>query len=92
VEAVRANRFRSGLEKEIRHINEQQQRWGPRRYAEATQDIDDLIGCYRRIETLFRQMQVQSTLVIKLRQRLILLKNNAILSVWAIANEHLAVS
>jgi hypothetical protein len=48
----------SGLQQQIDRIDEQQKRRGPKRYAEAAEDADDLIECYRRIDALFRQLQV----------------------------------
>ncbi|KAG8740896.1 hypothetical protein FRC10_003784 [Ceratobasidium sp. 414] len=47
----------SGIEQQIDSINFKKARPGIQRSLEAQQDIDDLIGCYRRIEMLFRQLQ-----------------------------------
>ncbi|KAG9087798.1 hypothetical protein FS749_002636, partial [Ceratobasidium sp. UAMH 11750] len=64
----------SGIEQQIDVINLKKDRQGLDRFLNTRQDIDDLAECYRRIETLFRQLQ-----------------SNAVLSIWSIANEQLAV-
>ncbi|KAG9075002.1 hypothetical protein FS749_013369, partial [Ceratobasidium sp. UAMH 11750] len=51
-----------GLEKQINYIHERQQRGGVRGYAQAADDADDLISCYRRVDMLFRQLQNNMTL------------------------------
>jgi hypothetical protein len=48
----------SAIQQEIKHIAEQQQRNLLSRIAKAEQDGDDIIRCYRRIEGLFRQLEV----------------------------------
>ncbi|KAG8731247.1 hypothetical protein FRC10_001943, partial [Ceratobasidium sp. 414] len=63
----------NGIEQQIDSINLKKARLGSQRLLEAQQDVEDLIGCHRRIEMLFRQLQ-----------------NNAVLSIWSIANEQLA--
>jgi hypothetical protein len=52
----------SGLQKQIEHTNEKQKRRGAKQWAEADQDIDDLIDCYRHVDTLFRQLQVSASI------------------------------
>ncbi|KAG9085256.1 hypothetical protein FS749_004585, partial [Ceratobasidium sp. UAMH 11750] len=52
----------SGIEQQIDAINLKKTRLGPQRFLEAQQDMDDLIGCYRRIEMLFRQLQNNAVL------------------------------
>ncbi|KAG8744075.1 hypothetical protein FRC10_010861 [Ceratobasidium sp. 414] len=47
----------SGIEQQIDSINLKKARLGPQRFLEAQHDMDDLIGCHRRIEMLFRQLQ-----------------------------------
>lgn len=48
----------SGLEKEMQHVQAQQERSGLRRHIEAGQDLIDVRGCYRRVATLHRELQV----------------------------------
>ncbi|KAG9089287.1 hypothetical protein FS749_001452 [Ceratobasidium sp. UAMH 11750] len=52
----------SGIEQQIDAINLKKVRLGPQRLFEAQQDMDDLVGCYRRIEMLFRQLQNNAVL------------------------------
>ncbi|KAG9084970.1 hypothetical protein FS749_004780, partial [Ceratobasidium sp. UAMH 11750] len=52
----------SGIKQQIDAINLKKARLGPLRFLEAQQDVDDLIGCYRRIEMLFRQLQNNAVL------------------------------
>jgi hypothetical protein len=56
--AVQTDHLGSVLQQKIDHIDGKQQRWGFRRYVEATQDADSLLDCYRQIESLFRRLQV----------------------------------
>lgn len=42
----------------MKHIEKQRQRSGVRRHFEAGQDLEDVQGCYRRVETLCRELQV----------------------------------
>ena len=42
------------------HVEQQQQRSGVRRHVQAGRDEDDVQGCYRRVETLCRELQVGS--------------------------------
>ncbi|KAG8733524.1 hypothetical protein FRC10_012311, partial [Ceratobasidium sp. 414] len=47
----------NGIEQQIDSINLKKARLGPQRLLEAQQDVEDLVGCHRRIEMLFRQLQ-----------------------------------
>ena len=42
----------------MKHVEEQRQRSGVRRHVEAGQDVEDMQGCYRRVKTLCRELQV----------------------------------
>lgn len=42
----------------MKHVQGQQQRSGSRRYLEAGQDLNDLEGCYRRVDDLCSTLQV----------------------------------
>ena len=42
----------------MKRVEEQRQRSGVRRHMEAGQDVEDVQGCYRRVETLSRELQV----------------------------------
>jgi hypothetical protein len=54
------NKFHRSIEVEVKHLNERQARGKGRRIIEAMEDKDDVIKRYRRIESLFRQLQVSS--------------------------------
>lgn len=56
----------------------------------AMADEDDVVNHYRKIESLFRQLQVNDLFCIMI-QVLMCHKSDANLSMWSIANEHLAV-
>jgi hypothetical protein len=49
---------RSAIEEQVDHIQCQQKRSEERQLVSALEDEEDIIGCYRRIEALFRQLQV----------------------------------
>ncbi|KAG8741088.1 hypothetical protein FRC10_003328 [Ceratobasidium sp. 414] len=70
------------LTKQVNYIREKQGRNIARRYIDVEQDIEDLMRSYRRVETLFRQLQYALT------SR----KSDAILSVWKTTNESLSVA
>ena len=42
----------------MKHVEEQRQRSGIRRHVEAGQDVEDVQGCLRRVETLCHELQV----------------------------------
>ena len=42
----------------MEHVQEQQQRSRLKRHVGAGQDLVDVRGCYRRVETLRRELQV----------------------------------
>lgn len=46
------------IHEQVRLINDKQTRGTARRLVEAEHDADVLLKCYRRIEALFRQLQV----------------------------------
>jgi hypothetical protein len=71
-------------------ITEKQNRGAGRRLIEASNDEQDVIWHYRRIESLFRQLQV-GHLSVMWPHVLICHQTDANLSTWSIANEHLAV-
>jgi hypothetical protein len=48
------------IKAELTHISQQQDRGKVMRTVEATQDQGDVIQRYRRIESLFRQLQVST--------------------------------
>ncbi|KAG9075832.1 hypothetical protein FS749_012462 [Ceratobasidium sp. UAMH 11750] len=48
------------LTKQVDYIREKQGRNAARRYIDVEQDIEDLMRSYRRVETLFRQLQVRT--------------------------------
>jgi hypothetical protein len=52
--------FGSALQQQIDRIDRKKKCWGVRRYTEAEQDAEDLVECYRRIEGLFRRLQVSA--------------------------------
>ncbi|KAG8761324.1 hypothetical protein FRC12_009423 [Ceratobasidium sp. 428] len=45
------------LTEEVNHVKEKQARTTARTYVEAKSDIDELVGCYRRLDALFRRLQ-----------------------------------
>jgi hypothetical protein len=55
-----ADRFRRSIEVEVGHLNKKQARGKGRWIIESTEDKDDVIKRYRRIESLFRHLQVSS--------------------------------
>jgi hypothetical protein len=69
-----SNQVYSGLQEQISHVNEQQKRRGLKRYIETVQDVEDIIRCYRRIETLFRQLQVSTGRIALRSERLRMLR------------------
>jgi len=50
----------SSIEAEVTHIRQKQDRGKMMRTAQANQDQGDVIQRYRRIESLFRQLQVST--------------------------------
>jgi hypothetical protein len=48
------------IKAEVMHIRDQQERGKIMRTLEANQDLGDVIQRYRRIESLFRQLQVST--------------------------------
>ncbi|KAG8792612.1 hypothetical protein FRC12_005509 [Ceratobasidium sp. 428] len=52
------------LTEEVNHVKEKQARTTARTYVEAKSDIDELVGCYRRLDALFRRLQSDSILSI----------------------------
>ncbi|KAG8690708.1 hypothetical protein FRC08_010437, partial [Ceratobasidium sp. 394] len=46
----------SGIEREITFVRQKEHRHAPSRYAEATQDVDQVMKCYRRIQTLLERL------------------------------------
>ena len=53
-----SNQLCRSIEEEVEHIKQQQARGKWKRVIESAEDKDDLIKHYRRIEGLFRQLQV----------------------------------
>jgi hypothetical protein len=51
-----------GIEKEIERVEQKQHRNTVERYAEAMDDADDLLACYRRIQKLLERLAVSSPL------------------------------
>jgi hypothetical protein len=51
----------SAIQREIEYINEHQKEKLLGRIIRATQDEEDLIKCYRRIQGHFRQLQVSTS-------------------------------
>jgi hypothetical protein len=51
-------KVRSAIEEQVEHIQRKQKRAKGRSLVNALEDEEDMIGCYRRIEALFRQLQV----------------------------------
>ena len=49
-----------GIENEIEQVEQKQQRNTLERYAEAMDDADDLLECYRRIQRLLERLAVRS--------------------------------
>ncbi|QRV84807.1 Vegetative incompatibility protein HET-E-1 [Ceratobasidium sp. AG-Ba] len=54
----------NAMQDQIDHINRKQQRRRLNRCAEATEDISDIIECYRRIESYFRRLHTHASLSI----------------------------
>ncbi|KAG8701130.1 hypothetical protein FRC09_005542 [Ceratobasidium sp. 395] len=52
----------SAIQDQINHINQKQQRRVLGRYTGVGQDEDDIIECYRRIESHFRRLQINATM------------------------------
>ncbi|KAG8715036.1 hypothetical protein FRC08_011073 [Ceratobasidium sp. 394] len=50
------------LSRQADHIGDKQRRTRTERYLDAEQDIDDLMECYRRIETMLKKLQVNAIL------------------------------
>jgi hypothetical protein len=57
-------RFHRSIEVEVEYLNRKQVRGKARRIMESTKDKGDTIKCYRRIESLFRHLQVSSSSLI----------------------------
>ena len=55
-----SDRLSRSIEAEVTHIRDQQDRGKMRRIVEANQDQGDVIQRHRRIESLFRQLQVST--------------------------------
>jgi hypothetical protein len=51
---------RSAIEEQVDHIQRQQNRSAERQLVNALEDEGKILRCYRRIEALFRQLQVSS--------------------------------
>lgn len=84
-------RLRRGIEEQAKMINKKHERGIGRRLMEARTDEDDIVNHYRKIEFLFRQLQVSSFSRGDASSD-VARKTDANLSMWSIANEHLAVS
>ena len=54
------DKFHRSIKVEVEHLDKKQARGKARRIIESTEDKDDVIKRYRRIESLFRQLQVSS--------------------------------
>lgn len=81
---------RSSIEQQAILISAHRRRGTGRRLLEANADEDAIIRHYRRIEALFRRLQVCGLIILHIKN-FIRHKVDANLSSWSIANEHLAV-
>ncbi|KAG9124403.1 hypothetical protein FRC07_011748 [Ceratobasidium sp. 392] len=79
------------LDQQVRYINEKQGRTKARSYVEAEADIEDIIRCYRRIDSLLRQVEVSAYGLFEVSFTLKHLKSDAILNIWKLANENRSV-
>lgn len=53
-----SNTFQSVLTEEVDYIKSHQQHWVLGNIAKSEKETEELLQCYRRIETSFRQLQV----------------------------------
>jgi hypothetical protein len=83
--------MRSAVQEEVYRLNAKQKRPALSRYAKAADDRDDILECYRRIETHFRQLQVSIWQTLRWRKDLKKSKVNVSMSTWCILNEQLVV-
>jgi hypothetical protein len=84
----RLGKLGRSIQQELDYVQGKQSNRGMiRRYVEATEDSDDVLACYRRIQGHLQRLSVGYTASQTVQEVLMIIKANANLTIWKTVDE-----